>query len=394
MPVALLALALARAAAAEPGETGEDPRTPARLAEAVRAHQNAIEQRETSDGPWAEGLQERYDDLGHALWGVGAHHRSLQAWKHALHLKRMSGGLHTLEQVALARRIGENHLRLSDWESADHMEGYIWTLHRRDGSDPTRRFEAGIYRARWQLSYQNYSPHPGTYLNQALWLLDELEGADASRDLPQRRALLRAQASVHHHLAQIWQQALQGRQSLHGQFQPNGAAASSGRERPAPNRSAPQGRKHLRRLLESYPNDAAHWRDRTLAHLALADWEMAFISKQVASATYHEARAAASTHADRADFVRQQLSQPVPVVPAMPPLPRAHNAELLARFDVSAGGRVRHVSLLDYAPKDLSETRLRRYLSRLPFRPRFSGGQPVHTTGFKWRHTLDRQDLR
>ena len=387
---AAAALALA-AACAEAQDAGGEP---AVADEAVRAHRFAIERAEASDGPWAESLEERYGDLGHALWRAGAYRDSLDAWRHALHLQRMAEGLHGLGQRDLARRIAENHLRLGDWDAADRVEDYIWQLHRRAGVDAAERFAAGIYRARWQMAYRHYSRSLGRYLDSAATALDELERQLAGQlSAPQRRELLRAQASVHYHLADAWRRAVERGHNPDEALESAGAARSI-RERPAPNRGALKGRERLAALEASYPAGGAHWQDRVLALLALADWETAFISWQSATATYRRALNAAMAHGAGEGFVRAQLSKPARIVPAMPELPRARNAELKARFDVDARGRVRNVELLGWAPANLSRARLLRYVAGLRFRPRFAGGAPARTNGVNFRQALDRQALR
>ncbi len=395
-----LAAALALAAsmlAAQPRAPGGDAAAAAeRAVKTIADHRAAIRQAELRHGPWGAGLTERYGDLAEVLWASGAFRESLATWNRTLQLQRIAEGPHTLDQVVTARRIANNHLRLSDWTAADRMEDYIWRLHRRPEVDAERQFAAGMYRMRWQLAYLHYSPHPGSTLGKALWLLQTMErGIGPQLSLAQRRMLVRGQASVHYHLARAWQQLVNDALAKPEAFYNPDTSRGAGQPRWAMDRSAARGEALLAGLLADYPaDDPAQWRERCLALLALADWQLAFARRQTAQLTYRRAIEAAAAQDGGAALLRQQLSGPRPILPPLAALPRPNDARVLARFDVSAQGRVKNVALLDYAPVRLSKARLSRHLRAMHFRPQFVDGAAVATAGFTWRHALDSQSLR
>jgi hypothetical protein len=125
------------------------------------------------------------------------------------------------------------------------------------------------------------------------------------------------------------------------------------------------------------------------AMIELGDWYLIFAVNGPALEQYKAAHAVLVTGGVAQQSIDELLAPDVPPVLAAPTdaAPHSHHGYVDAAIDLGPYGNTRNVDVLGASPETpkIVEKRLRQYLERNRFRPRFADGQLVRSDKFDAR---------
>ena len=99
--------------------------------EAIDNYNAVIADLEGDGGAWNGSLVEELTSLGTLLQQQGSHEEAIKVFDRAVHINRISLGLHSVEQVPAIESKIQSYLALNQWQDADLTFEYLYYIQRR-----------------------------------------------------------------------------------------------------------------------------------------------------------------------------------------------------------------------------------------------------------------------
>ena len=139
--------------------------------EAIDNYNAVIADLEGDGGAWNGSLVEELTSLGTLLQQQGSHEEAIKVFDRAVHINRISLGLHSVEQVPAIESKIQSYLALNRWQDADLTFEYLYYIQRRAyGTRDTRLISVLNSIAEWNLRafHLGHGEALGMRLNNAL----------------------------------------------------------------------------------------------------------------------------------------------------------------------------------------------------------------------------------
>ena len=116
-----------------------------------KAFQLQMDEFESKDGPYADGLAEPLLGLGRHYARRGDYEQALQLYRRALHIVRLNDGLYSKRQVPVVRELLDTVRLSGDLQALDDRYDYFFRLYGRGQAPYTDiRVRAALEYLRWQ----------------------------------------------------------------------------------------------------------------------------------------------------------------------------------------------------------------------------------------------------
>lgn len=362
----------------------EMPATPG----AGASYREQLDQLELAGGPYAYTLAEPLADLARLSQQNGDIAAAQRLYERALHVVRINEGLYSEQQVPILQQLFASYRQAGDMETLDGRYDYFFRLY--GGGKPpytALRLNAALEYMRWQREA----------------LLIGLGGGGAARlmalfDLNQQVLDLAAQdpavsessyrALVLSQLRNLYLVQDRHRPALEDASAPPISLGAAGwtqqdinehRLQSIQRKAISRGRELLQELIDRTP--AGQPVELASIYLELADWNQWNDRRADALAAYTQV-AELLQQADRPALLNEWLGAPqeLPANGAFlrPAAALEEGAVMQARFDVSTEGRALNILVSAASEADEGKAgRFRRALSRVRFRPSYTGGDPA-----------------
>ena len=376
----------------------------------VAYYRQAIEEMESSQGAYAEGLQEQLLSLGMSLQQQGRHDEAIRVLKRGVHLARINKGLYSVDQIPLLQTEIASHMASGQFLEADERQMYLYRVQQRTLDRGEVRAQALMQQARWQRrAYEMGVGEQGFARLLTMWDLYRLalndvvdQQGDTSMDLlPPLEGMLESQYLI---------AGYQGETSSGGYGGDDLAARQNqGRFNAYRSQSYKRGQAVIQAMYDiEQKNNGGDKVAAAESLVMLGDWMLWHGEREAAFGAYRDAMMELA-ETDDAQLHRERLfGTPValPSLAGVRPLPEpiaAENGNLLLEFGVSNRGRVVDLERIEEsidseeveAAEDAVEqaeeataatNRFMRKLRRTRFRPRFEDGEPVATEKLIWAY--------
>lgn len=387
LPVSSVAIAAMEPPAAdEAPELGAQPIASKRGEEVFRA---AIEQLESGQGAYSQGLAEQLLSLGQRLQQQGQHGEAVTLFRRGVHLSRINNGLYSPTQVPLLQREIASHMALGQFSEADERQRYLYRVQMRSMDGGLPRAQVFMQQAAWQYNaYRLALDGPDFPRLMNMWDLNRLalndivdrEGQTSSSLLKPLHGMLKAQYLI----------ADYNYGNLAGANSSDSFSAQQEENRFHAYRS--QAYKKGRAVLQAmYDVQQANHGENSLetaeALTMLGDWVMWHGDRDTATLVYQDAIAELVARGDAQQDVERVFGEPVelPNYEGVSRLPVAVSADegesqLRVSFAVTSHGKVDNFERVDDNELDSGPAnRVMRKLRKTLFRPQLAAGEPVRT---------------
>jgi tetratricopeptide (TPR) repeat protein len=357
---------------------------------------DVIRQIEQRGDRYDPGLVQPLTLRGEALHGMGSYHEAIETFNRALHVNRISSGLHTPDQVDIVYKEAESWIALGDVRRANDLQQYAFeVLHRAYGSE-SPDLVPGLFRiAEWNLrTFSVFTARQ--YYEEAVRILTRANGADDPHLIPALAGLANSYRLERLPPASTMEPSGPTFTISTGPVMPRPAAMDERRR--LVNRYA-DGEKALRQILkirEANPDTATE--ELVGAYLDLADWNLIFERFRDADTLYRYARQLWLERGGDTEVVEAHFGQPVPIYLPLPPATRQSRTapEQIVRtgfvelqYSVNERGRTYDVRAVESNPPDVLEARTVRGMRAGIFRPRLTASGPVDARGLVHRHSFN-----
>jgi tetratricopeptide (TPR) repeat protein len=374
----------------------------------IREYSENVDSLEEFGGAWDSGLTEQLASIGSLEQQQGNHIGAIEAFDRAIHINRISDGLHTLDQIPMVEEMVESYLALGDWENTELYNNYLFFVQQKVyGTNDPRIIPVLDRLASWNMQAFNigYGAALGVRLSSAQMLFSvavrmvvEHFGRDDERFIRYLRNLAISAYQVarypqykmevdrpeYRNGQQVLRQKLNERMSILPQGYNMGLAA-------------------LQDILsyQSKKPDNAYAMAEAITHLA--DWFLMFGRRRTADDFYLQAWELLAAE-ENSDELIQKLFGQVVVLPAFITEPRnlkMNRAAAKSRntlnyayadisLDVTEAGRPRNIEVLSEETEENAYrlSQLRREVRASTFRPMLVEGKLERTNGqvFRYRY--------
>jgi hypothetical protein len=417
-PVLGFCLLLAAAQAATPTPYGEhfarwneaalDPR-PAPLAGGQQArrplersdYEAQVALLERSQGPYADALAEPLAGLGRYYRDNGELEQAQGLYRRALHIVRVNDGLYSQRQAPILRELLDGYRSTGDMEGLDDRYEYYFRLYG-NGQPPYSelRLRAALEFLRWQreallrgLGEPKQRMLDLYRLNQELL---ERTARDPGVELAWRRELTLSQLRNLYLLQHLFTPTIETKGIIPASNYFGAVTqAQDLQDRSLDNifrNSLTAGSGLLLELIDA--SSRAPVADRARLLLELADWYH-WNDQRYRATDYYGQVAALLRESGEDELLDEWLAQPVELPDNgafMKPLagPAVSSPVVVTvSYDVSASGRVRNLDASADGEEGRSQaSKVRRYLSKTRFRPRYLSGQGEEVDGVRREYVL------
>ncbi len=375
--------------------------------ESVQYYQDAIETGEAESGVYDATLSEMFYGLGKALQRDGQYDESIDAFKHAMHIKRVNDGIYSITQEPMLRGIIESRRTMRDMNQvALQYHQLLWLYEKSYGSAAPELIPLLEEASNW---------HRDIYLkeesrNKVGYLIKSISLSGSAVDIAtqtfgqthlQLVNLLREMAESSYYLARHYSKyrTLESRDdsdfdvTTSATFSNSSLLSRDSQSQTLPSEqrqwtdSYRNGRYAYQRIVEILNDNNATPKERATALVELGDWFVLFKRRDSANESYTEAWNLL-TEAGDLETLDKLLGQPV-----MLPLfeeekenesePSQQQARL--RMSINKSGRAHDIDVLETIPADDKGVAhaARRILRSTTFRSRFENGEPVDTDDYE-----------
>jgi len=370
----------------------------------------AIADAETVSGAWDNSLVEQLTTLGSLQQQQGNYPGAIETHERAIHVQRIHGGLHTIDQAPLVRRMIESHVAMRDWTEADTYHNYLFFIQQKTyGSSDPRLIPALGELANWHIHAFDIGHGQSLAMRlssaQMLFatasrLVDMHFGADDSRYVEYQRGLARSAWLVAQNQDLL-------RELDRAQFR---APQEALRDTIMIDISLPvrpvgfrAGENALKNMMEHY-RQQENGEQLAEATAQLADWYLLFNRRGQARETYRQAWDGLAGGEGAAEARRRLFGQ----VRQIPVYGTDGNGWMLnnfgfapdsgetkydyidVSFDVTQWGEVRNIETLSEQSPDTESQHgwVRRNIRDSMFRPMLAGGEIVRSddNAFRYRY--------
>jgi len=377
----------------------------------VLFYRTAIADIESSQGAYAEGLQEQLLSLGLSLQQQGRHDEAIRALKRGVHLARINDGLYSIDQIPLLQTEIASHMATGQFVEADERQMYLYRVQQRSLDRGEIRAQALIQQARWQRrAYEMGVGEQGFTRLLTMWDLYRLalndvveqEGDTSPSLLVPLEGMLQSQYLI---------AGFQG-ETASGGFGGDDLAArqDQGRFSAYRSQSYKKGQAVIQAIYDIEQKNNGGDKVAAAEHLTmLGDWMLWHGERESAFETYQDAFMELAEADDAQQEIDRLFGAPVPLpslegVRPLPPHIAPEEADLLLEFGISDRGRVVDLQRLEETEAESTEAdpegadagpavdneasgnRFMRKLRKTRFRPRFENGEPVATENIVWAY--------
>lgn len=362
-------------------------------------YESSVQNIEAQGGAWDPALIEQLAAQGNVQQELGDHAAAVEVFDRAMHINRISNGLHTTNQIPIVEELIESYLALEDWDNADLYHNYLFYIQTKAyGAEDPRMIPVLSQLAQWQMQAfgLGYGEALGLRLSSAQVLFDAAArmvylhfGPGDDRFVPFLRSIADNAYLVARNpglMAEIDRATFRTTQEL--------LAARLNQPTPAAPAGFGVGENALREVVNAYE---ASGEDPFLLAEALAnlgDWYILFQRRRSADEYYQRAWEILSEQENGAELQSRLFGKVVPI-PTFDTEPRAilrRSSELMSpedlrigiadlSFTVTRNGQVRNVVLLtEETPENTGQvTRVARELRQSLFRPLMVEGTAVES---------------
>ncbi len=386
-------------------EPEDDPEFIRRM-NSIREYTATVDSLEQAGGAWDAGLVEQLASIAELEQQQGNHPGAIQAFDRAIHINRISNGLHTLDQIPLVEGMIDSYLANGDWEQADLYNNYLFFVQQKAfGADDPRIIPVLDRLASWHMRAFNigYGESLGVHLSSAQILFRaavRMVGIHFGRQDERFERYLRNlaisgyQASRYPHYSvevdrtefRADQEILRDLVNEEGSVIPQGFGI---------------GEAALRDIVLYYEESSED--PYTLAEVIthLADWYLLFDRRRLAQEYYTLAWELLAAEENGEELIQKLFGQVVPI-PTYVNEPKnlaisssiSSTRESLEHdyadisVDVTASGSARNVQILSEETEENAEmlSRLRREVRVTKFRPLLEEGQLIRSSGHQFRY--------
>lgn len=363
--------------------------------------------------------------LGDALHGAKNYPGALDAYGRAIHLTRVSSGLHSAEQVEGVYREANVYRSAGDLQQANNREEYAWDVLQKTHGRYSPKLLPGIHHlAKWYGKTYNVIAARGLYM-RAVRIVE----ANYTEQHPEMVTALRGLAQTYR-IERFPPTYLDSATTDLSTVTAN-SSMSDDNSAILLNRF-PRGEKALKRIIriqqaklalleppiasavEKNNEDAEQTQEKptqtvtdlealaraqqklVAALVELGDWYMLFDRSRVAMQYYTQAEVI-NTQLDagqtKLDFSRPQLLHfPSPLDPR-PPKPRFRGERkegfVELNYTITVRGSIANLETVSSAPQGLMDYRVRKSMLAARYRPTFVSGTPMSTQGHTYRHKFN-----
>jgi len=368
-----------------------------RFTDFVEQYQLNIEELESKEGAYGQGLSQELLALGTFYQQNDKHTEAIKSFKRSLHLKRINEGLYTKGQIPIVERLINSFAEKQQWRSVDNRFRYLnWLYQRNFSKDDLENYPIKMQIANWHLkSFSlNRLEEPSIDLlngyiayNQATNLLIKAYGAKDIRLIPS----LRGSLLVNYLLAttKIRQESLEVRSD--GEITRNISAVMS-KVTHLKNKSLKRGISLINQEIEVYlAQPTIDYNLVTDTKLKMADWYLMYGKRDSAMQHYQKAYHYLAKHTQDLQLIEQTFDQPVV-------LPNFENMDtgtslvsgtskpdddvnyVHASLDITRYGTAKNVKIVDSnLTSTATRSRVLRSLRKAKYRPKIAGGNMIAT---------------
>lgn len=385
----------------------EDPEFSNRL-ESISQYNTSVEAIEAQGGVWDRRLVEELASMGLLQQQQGYHEEAIATFDRAIHINRIHSGLYTLEQIPVVEQLIQSYLSLEDWQNADIYNYYLFYVQQKAyGSDDPRLIPVLERLADWNIQAFNigFGETRGIRLSSAQILFNaaaRMVGVHFGRNDERFVGNLRKIANSAY-LVSI-NPALMNALVDSASFRSTQDALRQQLNERSP--SMPQGyasgRAALAQIVSFNAEEGDSAYDLAEAITNLGDWYLLFNRRSAAADQYQQAWDILQIQENSQQLQQQLFGQVVPLptfidkVEYLTTAPQIDGEDSLSVgfadliFDVTAGGVVRNVRLLDQEIETEANSRrlgqLRRTVRNSHFRPVVVDGQRQRTDDNQFRY--------
>ncbi len=340
----------------------------------------------------------RYDErlirpltlLGDAQFAKGDTESALDAFDRAIHVARVSHGLHNAEQVPIVYREARVLKVQRDLEGANNREEYAYEIMQRHyGPDDPALLPSIYHLADWYMSTHNLFQARALFY-QAKYIT-EMEGVNsADADFDNRQLITPLEGVARTYVLERFPPFyIDDGTSPYNAF----PTASGGTTQIRIN-NFPAGERALKQIVQIRQD---HREEQPLAFIDalvnLADWYLLFDKPRTAMELYAHAHNELATieGVDSSVYFShpQLLHFPKPAVPkrhSRTTEANAANGFVELTYQISDLGTVRQLNVVASEPKGLMDVKVRKSLRRSRYRPRFVDGVAVPVDEHSYRY--------
>jgi tetratricopeptide (TPR) repeat protein len=375
------------------------------LSGAIDKYLAAIDQEQSRHGERSATLIDPLLALASLYQAAGNHEAAIATLERVIWIYRVNSGLHSLDQVDAVEALLASRRANGEYKESATLEGYLEGLAMRNPDDPrVADVMAHLADAEMALARKMVDVPPPPQFS-LIMLNDWVPRPNVVRS-PSLRALL---AARRHYAEAILSGTRNGGESV--------ADLIALEDRLIDTLYFEQAHPRLRyyedgpsrfdrfeplaalgaEMLQSKIDNTAKFSPSAVAVanalIELGDWYLMFAVNGPALEEYEAARAALVAGGQSPAAIDEMLSPAIPPVLAAPPEPREreHHGYVDAAVELGPYGNARDVDILAASPgtPKIIEKRLRQYVERSRFRPRFVDGRPARSDHFSARFYFD-----
>lgn len=387
-------------------QTGsETPLSEEELQRNIKKYHRAVTELEKIHGAYHEQIGEQLIGLGSFLQNNGQYADAVNIFNRALHISRISQGLHNLNQLPIVEQIIESNTALKNWPELSKNYDYLLWVNRRAyehndlrllpvidrvGRWNLNAYEMGaseipyghlliaekLYRHAIDIIETNYGPYDPRLIDPlygiALTNYRKAAHASSTEDIDEVRISSRAHPNEYQRMLE-----------------------DQGMRQNVVSMSYRVGKKAMTRIIDIFQNNQSLANNaHAMAYIKFGDWYLLFNKRTTAIGSYEKAY----QMLEQEDAsIRQRLlgnprSLPVTQLPVDQQTPRKiNNSYVIASMDISETGSPENIQIIESYPSDNDSIRrqAKRTIKYTKFRPRFENGQAVATSGVNIRYLFD-----
>lgn len=383
----------------------EDPEYIRRLS-SIQEYTDTVDALEENGGAWEAGLTEQLASIGALQQQQGDHEGAIESFDRAVHINRISSGLHTLDQIPIVEQMIDSYMAVGNWEQADLYNNYLFFVQQKAyGPEDPRIIPVLDRLATWNMQAFNigYGDSLGVRLSSAQILFRaaaRMVGVHFGRNDERFEHYLRNLAISGYQVSRYPQYSTEvdraefraDQEQLRDILNGNGSVVPQGFR---------IGEAALLDIANVYveTSDDVYATAEVITHLA--DWYLMFDRRRAASNEYRRAWELLAAQENSEELIQKLFGQVVPI-PTYVHEPRnlnirAANAQAMASmnyayadvtFDVTASGLARNIEILSEETAENVEmlSRIQREVRISRFRPMLEEGSPVRSDGHQFRY--------
>lgn len=394
----------------QPLDTVRDPAEDPEFAnrqESISQYNTSVEAIEARGGVWDRSLVEELASMGLLQQQQGYHEEAIATFDRAIHVNRINSGLHTLEQIPVVEQLIQSYLSLGDWQNADIYNNYLFYVQQKAyGPDDPRLIPVLERLADWNIQAFNigFGEARGIRLSSAQILFNaaaRMVGVHFGRNDERFVGNLRKIANSAY-LVSINPALMNALDRANFRSTQDALRQQLNERSPSMPQGYTSGQAALAQIVSYNVEEGDSAYDLAEAITNLGDWYLLFNRRSAAADQYQQAWDVLQAQENSQQLQQQLFGQVVPLPTFidkgeyLTTAPQIDGEDSLSVgfadliFDVTAGGVVRNVRLLDQEIETEANSsrlgQLRRTVRNSHFRPVVVDGQRQRTDDNRFRY--------